>query len=427
MVHFGWRAAFYMFGTLGVGWSIVWYRWFRDSPAEKPGISAAELGETSQLIPKADHGLPWKIALRSANLWAVLGVAGCYIYTYNFFQSWFHTYLVKDRGFSENDLLLSSVPFLVGGCANLLGGLASNVMVKKLGLEWGRRSIGLFGLAISMFSIVGVLLTHDRFWGMILLSLVYGGITFQQPSVFAVCLDIGGQYAGAVVGAMNTSSQVGAFVSSLAYGYLVARFGSYNVPFLPMLALLLIAAGLWFKVDPNQPLMLPDQRLRCNYDPSTLNRRRLFDPQRLHRIDGRRAARRNHSGNARPQSPASQSPPPSRWYRPGDLIELRLHKPHAKQRHRNADRQPQRCLDHRSAHHHRNHAAAFRAQRHADADLRRPPRHRIGRHAVQPDRRQQQRQRAKQRRQPRNHPLFGESGRQSAHRRSETSPPSGSD
>jgi ACS family glucarate transporter-like MFS transporter len=255
MVHYGWRAAFYMFGTLGVGWSIVWYRWFRDSPEEMPGISAAELSETSHLIAKADHGLPWKIALRSANLWAVLGVAGCYIYTYNFFQSWFHTYLVKERGFSENDLLLSSVPFLVGGCANLLGGLASNVMVKKLGLEWGRRSIGLFGLGISMLSIAGVLLTHDRFWGMILLSLVYGGITFQQPSVFAVCLDIGGQYAGAVVGAMNTSSQAGAFVSSLAYGYLVARFGSYNVPFLPMLALLLIAAGLWFKVDPNQPLI----------------------------------------------------------------------------------------------------------------------------------------------------------------------------
>ena len=58
---------------------------------------------------------------------------------------------------------------------------------------------------------------------MILLSLVYAGITFQQPIMFAVCLDIGGPYAGAMVGAMNTAAQVGSFFSSLAFGYLVDR------------------------------------------------------------------------------------------------------------------------------------------------------------------------------------------------------------
>ena len=33
--------------------------------------------------------------------WAVLGLAFCYIYVYNFFQTWFHTFLVRGRGFSE--------------------------------------------------------------------------------------------------------------------------------------------------------------------------------------------------------------------------------------------------------------------------------------------------------------------------------------
>jgi predicted MFS family arabinose efflux permease len=73
--------------------------------------------------------------------------------------------------------------------------------------------------------------------------------------MFAVCLDIGGDYAGAVVGAMNTSAQVGSFVSSLAFGYLVERYGSYNVPFAPMTVLLLIGAGLWLKVDPSKRLV----------------------------------------------------------------------------------------------------------------------------------------------------------------------------
>jgi len=254
-VHYGWRASFYVFGILGVAWSVVWYRWFRDSPAEKAGVSQAELEETRGLVAKAHRGLPWKIALRSGNLWAAMGVGFCYVYTFYFFQSWFHTYLVKARGYSENALLLSSLPFLVGAGANCGGGLASNALVKRLGLKWGRRWIGLVGLGTAALCTVVVLFTHQWLGALFLLSLVYGGITFQQPTMFAVCLDIGGEYAGAVVGAMNTAAQIGSFVSSVVFGYLVARYGSYNVPFIPMAALLLIGAGLWLKVDPVQVLI----------------------------------------------------------------------------------------------------------------------------------------------------------------------------
>jgi sugar phosphate permease len=254
-VHYGWRASFYVFGILGVAWSVIWYRWFRDTPAEKPEVSLAELKETSALIAKANHALPWETALRSANLWAVMGVAGCYLYTYYFFQSWFHTYLVKARGYSENDLLLSSLPFLVGAGANLGGGLASNALVKRVGLLWGRRSIGVVGLGIAAVSAVAVMFTQHRVGALVLLSLVYAGITFQQPTMFAVCLDIGGEYAGAVVGAMNTSAQFASFVSSLAFGYLVDHYGSYNAPFIPMAALLLLGGWLWLKVDPTEQLI----------------------------------------------------------------------------------------------------------------------------------------------------------------------------
>jgi predicted MFS family arabinose efflux permease len=254
-VHYGWRASFFMFGILGVAWSVIWFRWFRDSPAEKAGVTKAELEETRGLIAKAHQKLPWGVALRSGNFWATMSVALCYVYTYYFFQSWFHTFLVKARGYSENDLLLSSLPFFVAACANCAGGFVSNALVKKVGLKWGRCAIGVFGLGIAGLSAVAVMVTPSQLGTMILLSLMYAGITFQQPIMFAVCLDIGGAYAGAMVGAMNTASQVGSLLSSLAFGYLVAHTGSYNVPFIPMAALLLLGAGLWIKVDPTEQLI----------------------------------------------------------------------------------------------------------------------------------------------------------------------------
>jgi MFS transporter, ACS family, glucarate transporter len=38
-VHYGWPASFYLFGILGVAWTGIWWTWFRDSPAEKIGVS----------------------------------------------------------------------------------------------------------------------------------------------------------------------------------------------------------------------------------------------------------------------------------------------------------------------------------------------------------------------------------------------------
>jgi predicted MFS family arabinose efflux permease len=110
-------------------------------------------------------------------------------------------------------------------------------------------------LAISGLCTIAVMFTQQWLGALILLSLVYGGITFQQPTMFAVCLDIGGEYAGAVVGAMNTAGQLGSFLSSLAFGYLVQRYDNYNAPFIPMAVSLLVGAWLWAKVNPAKPLI----------------------------------------------------------------------------------------------------------------------------------------------------------------------------
>ena len=253
-IHYGWRACFYVFGVLGVVWSGIWYGWFRDTPAQKQGVGAAEIAEAPVTL-EAHQKLPWTQALGSMNVWAVLAVALCYMYTYYFFQSWFHTYLVKARGFDEKSLLLSSLPYVVAACANISGGLLSNALVKRFGLRWGRCSIGFISLGFACLCTIAVMVTQGQVTALILLAAVYGGITFQQPIMFAVCLDIGGPYAGAMVGAMNTSAQIGAFVSSLSFGYLVERYSNYNLPFIPMALLLLAGATFWLKLDPTKQLI----------------------------------------------------------------------------------------------------------------------------------------------------------------------------
>jgi predicted MFS family arabinose efflux permease len=254
-IRYGWRASFYTFGAIGLLWVAVWYWWFRDSPAEKPGVTPAEIGETeSAPAPAHGKGFPWRVALRSGSVLALMTTAFCYVYVYTFFQTWFHTFLVKGRGFSEQSLVFSALPYIVAACANLSGGATSDALVRRLGLRWGRRVLGIAGLGIAGILTIAAMVARQQMLTVVLLSLVYGAITFQQSGVFGVCLDIGRKNAGSIVGLMNTSAQVGGLLSSVAYGYIVERFHSYDAPFVPMAVLLLLGTVLWFKVDASEEL-----------------------------------------------------------------------------------------------------------------------------------------------------------------------------
>ena len=50
--------------------------------------------------------------------------------------------------------------------------------------------------------------------------------------------------------------QTGAFLSTIAFGYLVKAFHSYDLPLVPMCATaLFISAALWLKIDATKPLV----------------------------------------------------------------------------------------------------------------------------------------------------------------------------
>jgi MFS transporter, ACS family, glucarate transporter len=253
-MHYGWRGSFWFLGLLGPLWAAVWFFWYRDSPGEKLGVPEAELAENAEVRSLPSHTMPWANALRSGNMWAAPAICFCYIYTYTFFASWFHTYLVKARGFNEKDLWLSSLPYAVAAAANLLGGFASNILVQRCGLRWGRCAIGFFGLATAGLAIVGVMFAQGPGTTLALLALANGAITFQQPIMFAVCLDIGGACSGAMVGVMNTASGTASFVGAIAFGYIVSRTGGYTMPFVPMALLLFMGAILWLYIDPRKQL-----------------------------------------------------------------------------------------------------------------------------------------------------------------------------
>ncbi len=253
-VRYGWRASFFVFGIVGVGWSVAWWHWYRNSPREKAGVGAAELAEIGPPPAAAAHALPWRAIGANQSVLALMGATFGYLYAYYFFLFWLPTYLMRERGFTENQTKLSALPFVIGMLANLAGGVARDAAMRRFGATWGPRSIGVLGLGLAATAAGAALASRSGYSALAWLAVCYAGITFQQPTVFATCVDIGRQYAGAVAGCMNTAGAVGGLVSSFAFGYLIQHFHSYDAVLLSMSAVLALGAALWLMIDATQVL-----------------------------------------------------------------------------------------------------------------------------------------------------------------------------
>lgn len=253
-MQFGWRASFYVFGAVGVCWSAGWWRWYRNSPREKAGITVAELTEIGPPPAASAHGLPWRALAANRSVGALMAATFGYLYAYYFFLFWLPTYLVRERGFTESQTRLSALPFVLGILANLSGGLARDAAVRRFGPTWGPRSIGVLGLGVAAGSAVAALASGSGYGALGWLALCYSGITFQQPTVFSTCVDIGRRHAGAVAGCMNTAGAVGGLLSSAIFGYLIERFGGYDAVLLSMAVILAAGATLWLLIDATEVL-----------------------------------------------------------------------------------------------------------------------------------------------------------------------------
>jgi ACS family glucarate transporter-like MFS transporter len=64
----GWRMSFVILGVIGLGWAVFWYVWFRDDPADHPGVSAEErelIFRTRQQAKDAVNGNSHDVSRRS--------------------------------------------------------------------------------------------------------------------------------------------------------------------------------------------------------------------------------------------------------------------------------------------------------------------------------------------------------------------------
>ena len=250
--HYDWRAGFYLFGVIGVIWAVAWYGWFRDNPAEKKGVNAAELERIGPPAAAAPHAnlLP---LFYSPNMWSIIAMysitfTGSYLYIF-----WLPSYLVESKGLEDFAPYVAK-RFLISALCNYVGGHTVDMLVKRIGLTAARRGVGLGSGIVSAACILIALSVEDVMSAMILLTLGYSAIQFALPNSWAVCLDVGRGYVGSVSGLMNTAGQTGGAIATAAIGLAIYTWG-WDLSLYGVAAAYLIGSLFWLGIDPRKPVM----------------------------------------------------------------------------------------------------------------------------------------------------------------------------
>ena len=252
----GWRASFWIFGSLGIFWAILWWRWFRDDPASHASVNPEELQiiQQDQAADVVQPQLEWRILL-NRNLLFICLTYFAFGYGLYFYLTWLQTYLREARGFSANQAsLLASLVLLCGAGASIVGGLWTDHWVKRYGLRTGRSGVAFTALVGSGLILAAAALTNNALGSAILIAVAAGIADLCISAAWAVCLDIGRESAGTVTGCMNTFANIGGAIAPVAMGYAVQWWGSWNTPLLITAAIYVLGGLTALLIDPTKPL-----------------------------------------------------------------------------------------------------------------------------------------------------------------------------
>jgi len=233
-LHYGWRFAFLATGFLGLVWLAVWLLAYR-----LPRQEINSVGSRSEW-PRGERPGPAQTAsprlmdlLKDRNVLAILLARFVTDPVWVFFLFWTPEYLKRDWGFSLKEIgLYAWIPFVFGGLGGVLGGMASDRLIRAgLSPATARRRLLYWAAGLAPIGMLtGLVSSAGTSIALIALMAFVCYIWFINTA--ALVSDIfPEQVVGSVQGLMGTTGSIGGMVFTWLAGLLLDTFSSYKPVF----------------------------------------------------------------------------------------------------------------------------------------------------------------------------------------------------
>lgn len=241
-LHFGWGALFYLAGSLGVIFGLIFFCLYRH-PEQHQGLDDAEKqyivaggGGSISNIPRGKR-VKWRELFRYQSMWGMMLGWFCYIWLFNIFVTFLPLYLMKTQHLSLSSMgVYASIPYLAGIVGAALGGYAVKWLSDQRKVAEplkAKKVVIMVAALISGATTVAVPFCDSLIGALSMMTVAM----FFLSAVSCTCWAIPGDVAtndivGSVCGIQNFGGFFAGALSPLVTGYIADVTGSYALAFI---------------------------------------------------------------------------------------------------------------------------------------------------------------------------------------------------
>ena len=254
-----WRASFVLLGLVSLIWLVVWIWYFRNDPRQHTKIRAEDLARLPAPASGRRPAIPWlRLARR---MLPVTMVDFCYGWTLWLFLSWIPAFFFENYHLNlQSSAMFSAGVLFAGVVGDTVGGIATDRLLHRTrNVRVARCSVITAGFLGGFVFLLPVIAVHNLTVAAVSLSLAFFFAELIVGPIWSVSMDIAPRYAGTASGMMNFGFGAAGLVSPSSFGYLVDRTGSWVIPFIASVVLLLLGAVLTTRLRPDQPFVESDR------------------------------------------------------------------------------------------------------------------------------------------------------------------------
>ena len=255
----GWRGSFVILGVFGILFAGAWWLFFRDTPEEHSMLSEEEkehIVANRQKVSTDNTPSPrFGELIANSNVRLLMVQYFCSNFTFFFCLSWLFKHVKSTYDLTASDAgMLAALPLLGGAAGNWFSGWLVDYLYQRKGVVISRRIPAIIGFTLATLGLLVSLEMNSALPAVLFLTVAVFGADMTLPASWTACVDVGGKTAGAVSGTMNMAGNIGSFVTSLAFPYLLLWTGTSTPFFFLAAGLNAIAVAVWFFIKPQNPI-----------------------------------------------------------------------------------------------------------------------------------------------------------------------------
>ncbi|XP_035905632.1 putative inorganic phosphate cotransporter isoform X3 [Anopheles stephensi] len=227
----GWPSIFYISGAVGMLWSVAWFFYGSNSPAEYRGIAPEEREFIESSFGPQDHSrrivTPWMAILTSAPMIALTIAHSCHNWGFWTLLTEMPTYMkeVLEKDIKKN-ALLSSLPYFVMWILSFVFSPLSDFLINRqyLSRVASRKLFNTIGLWVPMVALLGLAFVPKggSDLAIVLLTLAVGINSATYLGFQVNHIDLSPNHAGTMMGITNCAANIMSIIAPLIVGQVIS-------------------------------------------------------------------------------------------------------------------------------------------------------------------------------------------------------------